>query len=209
MISVARRHIHSDFYDWGLLSTLYELNIQDTLPELQHDFCMLWNGIASTKKRPRITTPDSFPVGILRLRIHHLYIALHQDADAASTTFSASTYEHTYILFEPSSYPFCKIARHRPLPTPPGNSPDALSPSPTDGGNAASQQAEQVNNAIEPHSSSNSTTTSEIGATSCASDMTLPTSSVSFPALVQLGCITDSCCGRCAARCHLDRHVVL
>jgi hypothetical protein len=36
-ISVIHRHIHADFYDWGLLSTLYRLNIRHTLPELQHD----------------------------------------------------------------------------------------------------------------------------------------------------------------------------
>jgi hypothetical protein len=51
LISVARRDIHSDFYDRGLPSTLYRLNILNTSPELQHDFCMLWNDCVEEAKR--------------------------------------------------------------------------------------------------------------------------------------------------------------
>jgi hypothetical protein len=51
-------------------------------------------------------------------------------------------------------------------------------PRSTDGGNTASRQAEQVNNVIEPPSSANPTTTSEIGATSHAPDMIPPTNPV-------------------------------
>ena len=51
LISVARRDIHSDFYDRGLLSKLHKLNILNTCPELQHDFCMLWNDCVEEVKR--------------------------------------------------------------------------------------------------------------------------------------------------------------
>jgi hypothetical protein len=173
-IHVTRQFLRSRNSNLVVLETLSKLDIRNTLPRLQHDFCTLWNEIA---QRARDQGSYATPSFILK-RIHHLYIALHQGTDAAPTAFSASTYEYTYILFEPSSYPFCKIASHRPLLTPLGNSPDALYPSPTDAGNTASRQAEQVNDAIEPHSSSNPTTTSEIGATSRAPDMTLPTNPV-------------------------------
>jgi hypothetical protein len=63
LISVARRDIHSDFYDRGLLSTLFGLHIRNTLPKLQHDFCMLWNdcvGVGEATGQPADT--DTFPL---------------------------------------------------------------------------------------------------------------------------------------------------
>ena len=117
--------------------------------------------------------------------IRHLYIALHQDTDAAPTAFSASTvptYTLNDILYEPSSYPICNLASHRadsaphvPVPLLTPHSPEASSYPLTDGGNTASWQAEQVDKAVEPPSSSNPMTTSEIGATSRGPDITLPT----------------------------------
>ena len=108
LISVARRHIHSDFYDWGLLSTLYRLNIRNTLPELQHAFCKLWNEcVEEAKRRP----PDTFPLGILRLT-RFLYIGLHQDTHAAPRHFSSSTPDFDHILYRPDLYPSCDIQDH-------------------------------------------------------------------------------------------------
>jgi hypothetical protein len=51
-------------------------------------------------------------VNLLR-EIRHLYIALHQGTDAAPTAFSATGYFNP-ILDDPSSYPLCDIASHRP-----------------------------------------------------------------------------------------------
>ena len=73
-------------------------------------------------------------------------------------------------MIRPLSYPFCTLASHCPdsttyvsahPPTPPANSPYALSPSPTDGGNTvtASRQEENVTNVIR-------LTTNVIGVTS-------------------------------------------
>jgi hypothetical protein len=108
LISVARRHIHSDFYDWGLLSTLYRLDIHNTLPELQHAFCMLWNEcIEEAGRQP----PDAFPLGILRLT-RFLYIRLHEGTDAASRLFSASTPDFDHILYRTQLYPLCDIQDH-------------------------------------------------------------------------------------------------
>jgi hypothetical protein len=85
-------------------------------------------------------------------------------------------------MIRPLSYPFCTLASHcpdstthvsAPPPTPPANSPYALSPSPTDGGNTvtASRQAENVTNVIR-------LTTNVIGASSHRHDMTPPTNPV-------------------------------
>jgi hypothetical protein len=165
VIHVARQYLRSGSYSKLVaLETLTKLDIRDTLPRLQHDFCTLWNELVQKAWKRGLR---STPVLILNM-IRHLYIALHQGTDAAPIAFSAST-DH----FMPSSYPFCKIASHRSFPTPPGNSADALSPPPTDGDNT-SRQPEQVDNVIEWPSSSNPTTTREIGATSHTPDMTSP-----------------------------------
>jgi len=111
-ISVARRHIYTDIYDWGVLSTIYKLNIHNTLLELQHDFCALWNLCVEEAIRQQPDT-DTFPVGILRLT-RYLYISLHEGTQAAPTHFSASTQEFDHVLFRPDSYPLCQIHDHRP-----------------------------------------------------------------------------------------------
>jgi hypothetical protein len=157
LIHVARQYLRSNYYGWRVLRPLSKLDIGNTLPRLQHDFCTLWNEV---HQEARNKGYDSRPVYFLR-RIRHLYIALHQGTDAAPTAFSASTAWNDDILDQPSSYPVCSIASHRPdstahlslpLPTPPGNSPDALS----------------------PPSSSDPTTTSQIRATSHGPDIAPP-----------------------------------
>jgi len=112
LISVARRHIHTGFYDWGILSTLNKLSIHNTLPELQHDFCALWNLCVeeAIRQQPDI---DTFPVGILRLT-RFLYMSLHEGTQAHPTSFSASTQEFDHMLFRADSYPLCHIHDHRP-----------------------------------------------------------------------------------------------
>ena len=110
LISVARRDLRSDFYDWGMLWTLSELNIHNTLPRLQHGFCTLWN---ESVQEALEQGPDSYPVGVLRLT-RAFYIGLHQDTHVAPTKFSASTRDFDHILFQPESYPLCDIPGHHP-----------------------------------------------------------------------------------------------
>jgi hypothetical protein len=150
LISVARQHIRSDFYDWGLLSTLYKLDIQKTLLELQNDFCRLWN---ECREVALTQPPDSFPVGVLRLtRI--LYITLHHNTPAAPTRFSAATPDFDAILFQPSFYPLCNISDHLdpttfdpdavPLSAQPGDSPIAPLHQPTHGNGGTQRLAEEL-----------------------------------------------------------------
>jgi hypothetical protein len=181
LIHFTRRSLRSGDSSWMVLKEFLKVDIRNTLPRLQRDFCTLWN---ETVQEARKQGSYSTPVYILK-RIRHPYMALHRGTDAAPTAFSASTNKYSDILFEPSSYPLCHIASHHPdstlhlsvLPPTPGNSPDTLPPSPTNGGNTPSRQAQQVNNVVEP-SSSDPTTTSEIGATSHGADMTPPTNPV-------------------------------
>jgi hypothetical protein len=175
-IDVTRRSLHFDYPNWMVLKALSKLDIRNTLPRLQHDFCTLWNEIVKkARKRGPCTTPFSIIFGI-----RHLYIALHQGTDALPIEFSVFTDYYAPIVPWPSSYPLCNIASHRPDSTPHLSVPlpDALSPSPTDGDNTASRQAEQGNNVIEPPSPSNPMTTSEIGATSHTPDIIPPTNPV-------------------------------
>ncbi|KAH9045853.1 hypothetical protein EDB83DRAFT_2405158 [Lactarius deliciosus] len=50
--------------------------------------------------------------------IRDVYLALHQDTDAAPTRFSASTSLLDDILFDPASYPLCDVPGHHPDSTP-------------------------------------------------------------------------------------------
>jgi hypothetical protein len=142
LIHVTRRYLRSGYSNWVVLEALSKLDIRDTLPRPQHDFCTLWNEIVQeARNRGQFTTP----VSILK-RIRHLYIALHQGTDAAPTAFSSSTDKYSDCLYEPTSYPFCNLASHCPdsiaqipvlssrqvpLPSQPDDSSDALSHPPS------------------------------------------------------------------------------
>ncbi|KAH9965673.1 hypothetical protein BGW80DRAFT_1447786 [Lactifluus volemus] len=92
----------------NILSCISKFDIENTLPGLQHDFCALWNKIAQEARHR-----DSPEISSHILRpIRHLYIALHQDTDAAPTDFDGSTADTDLVLRDPSSYPLCHIPAH-------------------------------------------------------------------------------------------------
>ena len=162
LIHVIRQSLRADRVYYPVLETLSKLDIRNTLPGLQHEFCTLWNEIVQKLARNQrfhanhINPVHINPVLVNILRgIRHPYITLHQGTDAAPTAFSASTHEGDLILYMPSSYPLCNLAGHRPevpLPISSVNSPD--------------------DNFMEPPSSSNPTTTFQ------RPDMTPPTNPV-------------------------------
>ena len=92
----------------NILPAISRLDIQTTLPELQHDFCALWNEIVL---KARITGAYSIPVVILS-HIRHIYIPLHQGTASAATVFSVS---NNNFLHQPSSYPLCQVPGHASL----------------------------------------------------------------------------------------------
>jgi Family of unknown function (DUF6535) len=87
-------------------------DIHNTLPELQHDFCTLWNEITREAHNSRGHDSIRIPADILR-PIRLLYIALHEGTDAAPTAFDASTDVFDQVaLGDPFSYPLCNIPEH-------------------------------------------------------------------------------------------------
>jgi hypothetical protein len=86
-----------------------KFDVLGTSPELQHEFCALWNKIIRNRRNPW---------WILR-PIRNIYLTLHLHSDSAPTTaFDASTDDEDFILSQPSSYPLCNIPGHHPDSTP-------------------------------------------------------------------------------------------
>jgi hypothetical protein len=186
LIGVSRHAIHSHEFDMlVLVEALTQFDIRHTLPRLQHDFCTLWNELAQEARKGGFYKT---PLDIL-LRIRHFYITLHQGTDAAPTAFSASTYRFDLVLRQPSSYPLCDIAGHRPdssahVPVPNSRplslltqSTDSSDTSPhhsTSGGDDVSQQLEQPNIIGRPPSPSDPTISSEIRDSSQAPEASSP-----------------------------------
>ena len=89
-------------------------DVQDTLPELQHEFCALWNQIVR-----KVQNDLDVPMAFYTLRpIRNVYLALHQGTDSATTQFSASTGDGDRILERLSTYPMCNVPGHHPDSTP-------------------------------------------------------------------------------------------
>ena len=93
--------------------SLFEINLEHTLPELRHDFCALWNDIVFKAREEAVGTTFVDLLNLLR-RIRHVYIALHHDTDAAPMMFSALTPDSNHILDNASLYPSCGVASHHP-----------------------------------------------------------------------------------------------
>ena len=118
LLHVIRKLFHSVVPPWdtNILRVLSQFDIRDTLPQLQHDFCSLWNEIVQEAHTRR---PYSAPVFILR-EIRHLHIALHEGTYSPPTAFSASTAHGEDSVWDPSSYPLCNVSSHRTsIPPPP------------------------------------------------------------------------------------------
>jgi hypothetical protein len=109
LIKFARHANRFKSFAYRVVERLPKFDICNTLPELQHDFCAMWNQIV---QEAQSVGADSYPVRILR-EIRHHYIALHQDTEAAPTAFSEDTPDDDYILSQPSLYPQCYLPSHR------------------------------------------------------------------------------------------------
>ena len=92
-----------------VLATASKFNVRDTSPELQHEFCALWNQIVNEAQGG----DDRFMAFLILGPIRNVFLALHQDTDSAPSWFSASTNDEDDILLHPSSYPVCEVLDHR------------------------------------------------------------------------------------------------
>ncbi len=91
-----------------ILEAASKFNVQDTLPELQHEFCTLWNQVVL-----KVSNDNDQRMALLTLGpIRNVFFALHQDAGSAPTRFSTSRGNGDNILRVPSSYPVCNLAGH-------------------------------------------------------------------------------------------------
>ena len=99
LIDVSRRVIHTR--DWKLMNTLTRIDIRQTLPRLQRDFCSLWNEFVQKGG----SLPSTYR-GVLRA-IHHLYIEVHPMESQPALEGSQR------------AYPSCSVASHRPVPNSP------------------------------------------------------------------------------------------
>ena len=95
-----------------VLEATSKFDVQDTSPELQHEFCALWNQIVRKGQKNH----DQDMAWLLLRPIRNIYITLHQDTDSVPTQFSASTPDLA-ILEDPSSYPVCNVHDHHPNST--------------------------------------------------------------------------------------------
>jgi hypothetical protein len=95
------------------LESLRKLDISKTLPELQHEFCAVWNqlvGLAQNDKREYIVCVAKTTLKNIR----KLYIMLHKGTSAYPTAFSGATEDADPVLDDPNSYCRCSLAGHGP-----------------------------------------------------------------------------------------------
>jgi hypothetical protein len=94
------------------LEKVCKLDVGSTLPELQHEFCGLWNKIVDAAQTDPLPHHSSVCLATLK-NVRKLYLALH---DSADTPFYTTTDDRDPILDNPKSYPMCTIDDHRPSP---------------------------------------------------------------------------------------------
>ena len=96
-------------YDFShVLKAASKFDVLDTSPELQHEFCELWNQL--------VHEGSSSTTWYILRRIRNIYLMLHQHTDSAPTAFSTSTDDEDEILMNRSTYPLSTIPGHRPHP---------------------------------------------------------------------------------------------
>ena len=121
LIHLTRKAVDTpyDSWPWKILSTVSRFDIHHSVPELQYEFCILWNKLVL---EARNQGDHSHPVYLLRA-IRHAYISLHQGTESAPTAFFASTDPNDSTLLSSLSYPLCTLASHRPESTDDGPHP--------------------------------------------------------------------------------------
>ena len=108
-------YYRTDIFEVSLktLELICSFDIQSTLPELQHQFCDLWNELVGEA----MNNPDhdfrSLCIMILK-SIRRPYISLHENTTCAPAAFSMTTNDEDRVLADARSYPMCMIERHHP-----------------------------------------------------------------------------------------------
>ena len=101
---------------WTLNNLLRDIDVRRTSPELQQEFCGLWNELVHTAQDSTEAHVRSTATEILR-RIRKCYVAFHENTNPTiPTAFFESTNDHDSILYRTFSYPLCSVQGHHPIP---------------------------------------------------------------------------------------------
>ena len=93
----------------SILRSVSQFDVRNALPDLQHDFCALWNEIVL-----EVQTKGAYTPILILVHTRHIFSALHQGADEATpTAFLTSTDDADDVLYQPYSYPLCNNPGHR------------------------------------------------------------------------------------------------
>jgi Family of unknown function (DUF6535) len=95
------------------LEWICKFDINRTLPELQHEFCGLWNQLIDANHMHRRIRR----IFLMTLKsIRRLYLALHEGTPASPTAFTSLTDDDDLVLNDVTSYSKCMIDQHRSVP---------------------------------------------------------------------------------------------
>ncbi|KAN0137371.1 hypothetical protein V8E53_004816 [Lactarius tabidus] len=120
----------------GTLESMCKLDARDTSPELQNDFCKLWNELADAARNDQRPYVRTISLATLK-NIRKVYISLHEGPQSPPTAFAAfAAFDDSDLALDNIiSYPTCTINSHRsPLSSGP---PNVQGQPPTGGGNAS------------------------------------------------------------------------
>jgi hypothetical protein len=97
------------------LETVCKLDIRSTSPELQHEFCGVWNQLVGTaQSNPPPPDHHGFVATTTLKNIRELYIALHKCSGTPPTPFYTTTDDRDPVFNNPKSYPMCMLDGHLP-----------------------------------------------------------------------------------------------
>jgi hypothetical protein len=97
------------------LESLRNLNHNRAFPNLQHEFCGVWNQLVDRAQNDDRDYVVCVAKAALK-NIRKVYIGLHKGTDAAPMAFSYATDDSDDILDDPRTYCKCNLDDHRPLP---------------------------------------------------------------------------------------------
>ncbi|KAI0258901.1 hypothetical protein BC834DRAFT_550524 [Gloeopeniophorella convolvens] len=104
------------------LSAVCTFQAKDALPEVQAEFCTLWNQAARTMHDKNLPQDARSYAQLILRGVRGVYLASHQGmAGTSPTAFTTTTSILDPILWQTSSYPTCHSPAHR-HPSPPSAS---------------------------------------------------------------------------------------
>jgi hypothetical protein len=111
LIEFTRHADRSKYFAYNVVNNLPHFDICNTLPELQHRFCAMWNQVVQEAHSSDAYSIEALILILQSIRPH--YIALHRGTEAAPTAFSEDTRDRADVLWGPSAYPLCNLPNHR------------------------------------------------------------------------------------------------